>query len=112
MGMPIVGPPKADDSGLLDSGPIEPPAPRRSTPTLPPPIPTRLEPAQGVARAAPRPTSPPPLGSGWATGPTAQPMPQPAFARALERDRMMARILWGTVLAIAIGVGIVLAYVM
>jgi hypothetical protein len=39
-------------------------------------------------------------------------MPQPAFARALERDRMMARILWGTVLAIAIGVGIVLAYVM
>ncbi len=74
MGMPIVMPP-----------------PRPSAPALPPPK---------------RPSiPPPPLVSGWATSPV-QPLPVavPAFAKALERDRMMARILWGSVLAIALGV--------
>ena len=105
MGMPIVAPPPASE--LLDSGPIEPPAPR----SAPPPLPPRASPTLPPPVAPPRPAAPPPLVSGWATAPS-QPLPQPAFAKALERDRMMARLLWGTVLAIAIGVGIVLAFVL
>ena len=87
MGMPIVGaPPYSAPAPLLDSGPIEPPPPR------PPPLPA-------------------PLVGGWASG-QSPPPPPPAFAVALERDQLMARILWASVLVIAIGVGIVLAYVL
>ncbi len=99
MGMPIVASAMAWPPAAVaqQPAPVSPPAEPPPRPSRPPQRPS-TPPALGT---------PPALVGGWATSPV-QPLPQPAFAKALERDRMMARILWGTVLAIAFGVALAL----